>query len=163
MSLLAYTSCNDVRALLGVENDEITDETLTLEVYSSNLSSELDSIDVQLASKYQDVKLITASSRTAAETRFFNTCRLFAAYAVAKQACTSLPMFGPKEISDIKTTVARFSDSPYKETIKAVKANFDVYRTRLVEAYNAVATQGITLVTRKYMLVSQPSTDPVVE
>ncbi len=162
MDLLDYTTNDDIRAVLGVSDNELSDETLSLEVYSSNLSMELEDIGTTLATQYEVVRAKLEASRTSNETRFFTATRMFAVYATANQLGSSLPMFSPKDISDSKTAVGRFSDSPYKETLKRVSEGYESNRARLMRSYVAMGS-SVTMTSRVFMSVSQPSTDPVVE
>ena len=161
MSIKSYTTEDDVRAILGVSSDELGDETLALEVYESNLLLELEDVNANLQADYFVVTAIAVGSRTATESKFHRTLRLFAAYAVARQLISSLPLFGPKDISDGKAMVSRFSDSPYKETIKEVRTQYDKFRVSLTVAYGEYKTTGSTAYARPYLSVSSPSTDPV--
>lgn len=161
MPVLDYTTAADIRAVLGVSDIELKDETLALEVYASNLNAELEEVGTTLPTKYAEVSGTQADARTPEQRRFFETTRLFAAYAVAKQCTSSLPMFSPKDISDSKTLMGRFSDSPYKETTKRVCAGYDLNKTRLANAFAALSQTTGALPQRVLMAVSSPSTDRV--
>lgn len=157
-----YTTFADVRALLGVNDIELSDATLALEVYSHSLTAELEEVDVGLPAKFVEVADTDDSAWTTAQRRFFESCRLFSAYAVAKQATTALPMFGPKDVGDSKAVISRFSDSPYKQTEKKIKEGFDLQKTRLAKAYADLNTTSTTTATPRTMLViSSPTTDRV--
>lgn len=157
MSILDYTTYDDIRAVLGVSTDELEDTTLDLEIYDSGLVLDLEDVDLGLSDAY----LALPATRTATQDRFHRTVRMFAAYSVARQLTASLPMFGPKDISDGKATVTRFADSPYKETIKRVQAEFDRCRTRLEKAYAGLSSGAYTLTIPTFLSVASPSTDPV--
>jgi hypothetical protein len=160
VALLTYTTYDDIRAALGVSSDEIEDATLSLSLYELNLTSEFEDINLSLESDYATVAAL--SSRTAVQDRFLQATRLFATYAVAYQATTSLPLFSPKDISDGKATVSRYADSPYKEVIKKVEQLYGKYRSKLeaaLAANNAESAPSIAL--RTYMAVSIPDSDPV--
>lgn len=161
MNILTYTSYAEVRATLGMNEIEITDEMLALDMYASSLSLDLDDASLQIQDKFEEVSAIIVTDRTKDEQRFINSTHLFSTYSVAKQLCTSLPMAGPKSISDSKTEVSRFSDSPYKETIKSIKSGFETYKQRAVSALEALSSGTSTLTRRKVMVVSLPSSDPV--
>ena len=160
MALLTYTTYDDIRAALGVSSDEIEDATLSLSLYELNLTSEFEDISLTLESDYATVAAL--SSRTAVQDRFLQATRLFATYAVAFQATTSLPLFSPKDISDGKATVSRYADSPYKEVIKKVEQLYGRYRTKLEAALAANnAESAPSIAARTYMAVSIPDSDPV--
>lgn len=161
MPITAYTTYADVRAALGVSPDELEDTTLALELYDYNLRLEIEAVSTTLAADYTTVTAIAEETRTSSEANLYRAIRLFATYAVAKQLSSSLPLFGPKDISDGKATVSRFADSPYIETIKEVKRQYERNRSALVDAYGAYKSTGSSSYSRPYFVASGPSTDPV--
>ena len=162
MDLLDYTTPDEVRAALGVSDDELQDATLLLPVYSTNLEAELRDVSVSLLSAFQTVRGIPEVSRTDAQTWFLQVTSLFATYAVAKQLCTSLPMFSPKEITDGKASVVRFSADPYQATIARIEEQYRVNQGRLKAALDAVGTTPGTLTTTARVLFSSArGVDPV--
>lgn len=161
MALIDYTTYDDVRAILGVSVDEIEDVTLGLEVYESYLETELEDVGANLAADYAAVAALSEATRTPVEKKFLRTTRLFAAYACAKQLTVSLPMFGPKDISDGKATVSRFADSPYREVVKRVGQEYDRLKLVLVDAYAGLSsTTGATTV-RVFLGTTGLAVDPV--
>jgi hypothetical protein len=161
MALLDYTSYDQIRSALGMNNVEIPDSVLSLEMYSSNLSVELDDLDLSIQTTFETVDAILPASRTRDQQRFLDTTKLLATYTVAKQYGISMPMSGPKSISDSKTEISRFNDSPYKETVKAIKTQCELYKQRTLAALAALTSATVTSTRKKVMLVSAPSTDPV--
>lgn len=161
LSLLDYTTYEDIRATLGVNDIELTDDKLDLTLYSSNLGVELDDLSTDLSEKYDEVRVIAEGSRTKKQQRLYDVTRLFATYTVAKQCCVSLPMFGPKTVNDSKTEVSRFSNDPYKETIKTVIKEWEKYRQRTQTALEDLASSVSVAAVRTVMLISSPISDPV--
>ena len=159
MSVLDYTTYDEIRAVLGVSTDELEDSTLALGLYLSNLIGELEDIDTSLPGDYAVVAAL--SSRSALQQRFYEGTRLFAAYAVAKQLGSGLPLFGPKDITDGKASTSRFADSPYKETLKAVSAYYERTRGKLESAYADLNAGSKTTVARTLFVGGQPSSNPV--
>jgi hypothetical protein len=160
VALLTYTTYDDIRAALGVSSDEIEDATLSLSLYELNLTAELEDVDLLLESEYATVAAL--SSRTTVQDRFLQAARLFATYAVAYQATTSLPLFSPKDISDGKATVSRYADSPYKEVNKKVEQLYGKYRAKLEAAFAAsTAGSAPSITARPYLSVAVPDSDPV--
>jgi hypothetical protein len=160
VALLTYTTYDDIRAALGVSSDEIEDATLSLSLYELNLTSEFEDIDTSIETDYATVAAL--SSRTAVQDRFLQATRLFATYAVAYQATTSLPLFSPKDVTDGKAAFSRYADSPYKEVIKRVEQLYGKYKAKLEAAYaanNAGSAPSIT--PRPYFNVAVPDSDPV--
>jgi hypothetical protein len=162
MALLDFISFDDVRAALGVSSDEITDTTLSLDLYEFNLVSELESIGLTLIADYEAQKASAPDTWTEEQTRFHQAVKLFSAYAVAKQATVALPMFSPKEQTDGKAALVRFAQNPYKDTIAAILQAYDVYRTKLEAAYGVIKMTGTPEAsTRPYFIVATPAYDPV--
>lgn len=161
MTLLAYTSYAEIRATLGVNDEELSDETLGLSMYASDLASELDDVSLQLRTKFKEAVDTAEASRTADQQRLIDITKLFATYTVAKLLTGSLPMFGPKSVGDSKTEVSRFNDSPYKETTKSIKSRWETYRSRVLSALALLTTTTAPSLQRTVMMVSSPSSDPV--
>jgi hypothetical protein len=159
--LTNYTTYNDIRSILGVSDQELSDATLGLEVYKSYLDSELDEVDSTLITEYAAVVAVLEASRTAAQKRFYRTTRLFAVYAVARQLTTALPLFSPKDISDGKASLARFSDSPYREVTKKVTSEYDRLKTALLDAFYGLTSSTATSTARVYFSSAILVPDPV--
>lgn len=163
MALIDFISYDEVRAALGVSQDEIKDTTLSLNLYDFNLVSELESISLDLIAAYTAQVAATPSTWTAAQTRFVQATKLFAAYAVAKQLTVSLPMFGPKEQSDGKASLVRFAQDPYKATIASVVQQYETFKVKLAETFAAMqSTTATANVTREYFSVATPDSNPVL-
>lgn len=160
MSLIDYTSFDDVRAALGVSIDELSDTTLSLNLYAFNLVAELRGIDSGLIAYY--APFIAAAPTTDPDLTFYQSVKLFAAYAVAKQACGSLPMFSPKEQTDGKSSLVRFSADPYKVTIARIGEQYDAAKISVADAFNATQNLGAPLVSdRPWLDVVSPDYDPI--
>lgn len=161
MDILDYTNYDNVRSLLGVNSRELADDTLGLEIYTNGLLAELEDVSYDVIPTYVEIGLIEETARSIAQQRFYVTARGFAAYAVAKQLTSSLPLFSPKEISDSKTLVGRFAANPYLDTITEVKEQCGLWRNRLLAALIALDTTVQPMKARNFMAVSGLSTDPV--
>jgi len=157
MLITDYTTYADVRAALGVSDEELEDATLALESFAIGLKLDLEDVDLTLPAAYDALP----ATRTDAQERFYATARIFAMYAVARQLTTSLPLFSPKTVSDGKASIGRYADGPYKDVIKRVQAEYDRYRTRLEKAYAAMNSTGYTLTIPTFISVVSPASDPV--
>jgi hypothetical protein len=161
MVITDFTSYADVRAVLGVSDEELEDATIGLEVYASHLELELDDIHPTLITKYQEVKGTEQASRTTLQQKFYQLARLFAAYSVGRQLVGSLPMFGPKDISDGKATLSRFADSPYKQVADEVKAEWERLAVALGKIFAELISISDTTITKRYVAVVGVATDRV--
>lgn len=160
--LTDYTTFDDIRSALGVSPDEIEDGTLGLETWDNHLVFDLEEIGAALPAAYAAIAAITpASSRTAVQVKLHRSTRLFATLSVANALTASLSMFGPKDIGDGKAIVSRFSDSPYKETVKGVKAQYTQAQERLKAAWGEFSSSTVVAAPRSYMGVSSPDFNPV--
>lgn len=159
--LLDYTTYDDIRAALGVTAEEIDDATLALETWENHLQFEMDDIGSGIPAGYSAVLVIPEESRTAAQARLYRAARLFTTLAVANSLTASLPMFGPKDISDGKATVSRFADSPYRATVSKIREQFEKAKDRLRSAWADVNASTATLTPRSYLGTVPLGTDPV--
>lgn len=159
--LTDYTTYDDVRSALGVSDEELADATLALESVYSHLLFDLEDVGLTLPDDYTAVAAIAEASRTTEQQRFYRATRLFSTLATARALAASLPLFGPKDISDGKATVSRFADAPYKATIAMVDKQFEQAKSRLEAAWAATTSSTATVVSRPYIGSSKLSVDPV--
>ena len=153
-----FTSYADVRAALGVSEDDLEDTTLGLNLYADMLEVEFEDVSATFMATYETAK--GASSPTEAQARFLKATRLFATYAIAKHLTASLPLFAAKDVTDSKATVTRF-DSPYRDTVKSVLDQYGRMRNRLATALAALAAPTTLSVAKTYFSVVSPATDPI--
>lgn len=162
MDISDYTSYDAIRSVLGVSDDELEDATLALPLYSNGLEDDLYSVSATLLSTYATIGAKTVGTRTDKESSVYRLTQLFATYSVAKQLCTSLPMFGPKSVTDGKAAMSRFSGTPYQDTAQGISEKYDLYLSRLTDALAALSSSVSTVTTPIYMLAATPDYDPVV-
>lgn len=158
MLITAFTSYGDVRAALGVSDDELSDATLSLGLYEDALSADMDDVSPDLESTFAALSVIAEPS--AAQKRVLTHTRLFATYSVARQMLTSLPLFAPKSVEDGKARVERQAD-PLRDTIKSVNAEYNKYRNSLTQALEALGTTATVTTARTYMSAVAPASDPI--
>ena len=164
MALVEFTTHDDIRAALGVSNDELEDSTISLSIYEFNLKKELRELSPVASSVYATAAALPEGGRTAEQTQYFESVRLFATYAVAKHLCSALPLFSPKEKSDGKASAARYSTDPYKTTIASVSALYEEYRADALKSLEEVSPQGTaapSIRTRPMFLAVGLKTNPV--
>lgn len=159
--LTFYTTYDDIRSALGVTSDELEDVTLDLERWENDLLFALEDVNASVPTSYAEVVAVAAASRTPAQAKFYRATRLFATLAVANALTASLPLFGPKDISDGKATVSRFADSPYRAVVSKVKEQYEIAQNRLKQAWAELNATASATVSRSYLGVSNPGYDPV--
>lgn len=152
------TTCSQVRAALGVSDEELTDETILQPMYLTQLKEELRMISPTL------LAAIAAASTgvSEVEVRLKEVASLFATLQVAYFLRGSIHNFAPRMISDGKASMQRFID-PVAQVIEALKGDLASARVRLLDAHAAYVGQTSaqrTIVTG--FASSRPGYDPVV-
>jgi hypothetical protein len=161
MFVTDYTTFPEVRAALGVAEDELENDTLDLPLYSDMLQIELEDIHISLPTVYATTKDL--ATKTADQLRFLQTAHLFATYAVARQLTTSLPLFSPEQITDGKAVLKRSQETPYQKVIDAVGREYSRFRVRLDQMFAIVnSSTSADKVVKSYFGVISPSVDPII-
>ena len=164
-----FTTNAEVRATLGVTDEELEDETLDLPIYETGLRFELGEIgdvanDGALADAFDTIALLSESDRTSVQRRLYDAVILFSPFAVASHLKTAVPLFAAKAVTDGKAGVTRHAESPFKDMFKNVAENYDRFRQNLGRAWSAFSSSAVTEVTLPSLFrVSSPDTDPVVD
>lgn len=159
--LTDFTTYAEVRAVLGVAEDELEDVTLSMPLYEKLLGLDLEDVGTGLTAQYFVVKAIAAGSRTSAQVLFFDLAQLFSAYAVAKHLLVSLPYFSEFRIKDGRAEMQRQQD-PFELTEEGVIAGFNDLRLRLSAAYTGlVGGNTLTRTVRTLTLSTGLAVDPV--
>lgn len=161
MDLTDYTTYDDIRAALGVSGEELEDETLALEVYASGVSEDLYDISSTLTAVYTAIEAKAEGDRSDKEIRAYRMVRLFVVYSTAKQLGAALPMLAPKSVSDGKASMSRFAGEPYKEVLKRISEQYDLFRGRLIQALADLTSETTVATTRTHFRVASPIYDPV--
>lgn len=166
LAVTDFTTFDEVRAALGVSDEEVSDITLGLPMYGNHLSMELDelsdTVGTSVTSAFKTVINLAPAARSDAQRKVYASTRLFATYAVARHLGTSLAMVGPKSISDGKAVLTRFSDSPYKSTLVKIESQYERAKASLTSAVAALASQSTSTPEIAYFGVASPSFDPVI-
>lgn len=126
--LIDFASYDEIRAVLGVSDDELEDGTLALPMWLTMLRLELGDISEQLEDRYMFTR--AQSTPTPQEQKLLDVVSVFSAYAIAKHLLTSLPLFAPKRITDGRAEVDRVAD-PFESVRQGVNSNYDTLRGRL--------------------------------
>lgn len=129
-----YTSFAGIRAILGVSDEEVEDETLALDIYEASLDLDLTDIGQPLPALFLTTSEIAPNTRTPTEQRFLHLTANLAALHVARQVGSSLPMLA-KTITDGKASMSRFADAPYRLTLDRVEQEYWSTRFALKTAY----------------------------
>lgn len=154
-----YTSNDEIRAVLGVSDDELADTTLDLPLYLLQLEMQIEGVAVGLIAEYFDSK--AAVTPTPLQQRLVTVVQVFSAYATAKTLLSSLPLFAPRRITDGRAEVERFND-PFA----MVREGVESYLDSLEDMLEALAIElGLILppvkTVRSYAGISPLATNPV--
>lgn len=137
MSVLSYTSADQIRALLGVSIDELPDSVVELEVYDTGLLNDLMEISPTIGLEYQTLLDGDIDSLTPLQSLLFKGVRAYATYCTARRVAIGMPMFGPKDITDGKAGVVRFAGTPYLDTLAAIESELSRTKQRLIVVYKS--------------------------
>lgn len=161
MSLTDYTSYNEVRAVLGVSDEELEDATLALPIYAQQLEIELESVYVSLPSMYDAIKaIVPPATKTSKEQKLFDIVQVFSAYATGKILLVSAPRFAPKRISDGRAEVERVSD-PFATLRDDLDEALIALRTRLIAALEDLGVAFNPATARVYFGVAGLAVNPI--
>jgi hypothetical protein len=164
MALTVYCEPDEIRAALGVNEDELSNTVLNLPVYSIGLIRELNKVSVSLPVAFSVEEAVAEETRTDLGQALMDATRLFAVYATARQVGVSLGVMAPKDIGDGKATLSRFSDSPYRDTLARIDAMYAATKASLLDALNSYnnTTEGTaSTVPYTFFKASIRSFDPV--
>ncbi len=128
ITLIDYTSYDEIRAVLGVSDEELEDSTLALPMYLTALQLQLGDIAETLEDQYQNLKVETFL--TPKEQKLLDVVSVFSAYAVAQHLLTSMPLFAPKRITDGRAETDRVTD-PFEGVRQGVNSMYASLRARL--------------------------------
>ena len=156
--LTAYTTYADIRAALGVEDEELSDSTLALQLYEDALDADLDDISATLRDTYVTVSAVETPST--AQKRFLSCTRSFAVYAVARTLLTSAPLFAQQSVEDGEAKQGRFVN-PFREVAKRVEGEYALWQGRLEAALTALGQAASAPISRTYASAVAPASNPV--
>ena len=160
MSVDKYTEFDEIRAVLGVSLKEAPDEVLEGNTIWYTLKLDFLDISASILIDYDTVAALP--SPNAVELAFKELVTVFASYSVAYRMLDSIPLFSPKSITEGKSNLTRYSDSPYKTTAEKVTASYLKFKKRLLLAYELYKTGGVTdTLVIPLMGVASPDYDPV--
>lgn len=161
MYVTDYTTYAEIRAALGVAEEEVEDDTIALPLYGDTLQIDLEDIHVNLPSSYETIKQLSVPSDD--QKRFLQAAHLFATYSVARQLASALPLFSPEQIGDGKAALRRSAqENPQQKVIEAVNTQYARFRSRLDQMFSVVnSSTSMGAVSKAYFGAVVPSSDPI--
>lgn len=157
-ALTDFATYDEIRAVLGVSDEELEDGTLELPLYLKLLQMEFSDVSGTLESQYQNIKANTTP--TAAEQKLLDVVSVFSAYAISKHLLTSMPLFAPKRITDGRADMDRFTD-PFEGVRAGVNSTYQMLKTRISAALAEVGTTTQAVTARTYFAATGLAINPV--
>ena len=155
-----YTTYDEVRAVLGVSDEELENATLSLPLYVQQLELELESVYVSLPSMYTGIQALDPALRTPQQQKLFDIVQVYSAYATGKILLVSAPRFAPKRISDGRAEVERVAD-PFATLRDDLEQTLTALRARLVRALEALDVVFSPVAGRVYFGAAGLSINPI--
>lgn len=160
MNLIDFTTYDEVRAVLGVSEEELADTTLALPLYLQQLQLSLESVYPPLESMYTAISAIDPISRTVQEQKLFDIVQVFSGYATSKSLLVGAPLFAPRRITDGRAEVERVTD-PFANLRDEIEQTLNALRQRLIAALEALDIVFNPAVGRVYFGAAPLSRNPI--
>lgn len=163
--LTPFTTFEDVRALLGVNDVELPDRTLDLPVYQIALRRQLQKVSdtVDVIALFLPINAKPQEARSPDEQAFHEAVYYFSSVAAASQAGVSLALVAPKRITDDKSGAERFSDSPYRDVLARLESELNAAKGAILAALSALTAEALPLAALgvRYFVGARRAYDPV--
>ena len=157
-ALTDFTSYDEVRAVIGVSDEELEDNTLALPLYIIKLQMDLEDLSVDLEALYLAAK--TSASPSAVEQKLVDVVSVFSAYAVAQHLLTSLPLFAPQRITDGRAETGRVAD-PFEGVREGVTSTLQLLKQRISKLLELLGQQVAVTTARVYTRTAGLAVDPI--
>lgn len=163
--LTPFTSNDDVRALLGVSSVELSDTVLNLPVYEIALRRKLRAVwpGGDLIALFLSIHAVVKYGRTKDKQALHDAVYHYSSVAAAAQAGLSLALVAPKRITDDKSGVERFSDSPYRDVLDRLEPELLAAKGAVLSAIAVLTAQPLppTALGNVYFVAAKRGYDPV--
>ena len=157
-ALTDFASYDEIRAVLGVSDEELEDGTLALPMYLKLLQMEFGDMEPTLEAQYLAAK--GSASPTAEEQKLVDVVSVFSAYAISKHLLTSLPLFAPKRITDGRAETDRVTD-PFEGVREGVNSTYQSLKARVLIALSNAGTPTTAATQRTYFAAAGLAINPV--
>lgn len=158
--LTDYTTFADVRAALGVSEEELSDETLGLDLHLTLLEDGADQLSPTLLTYW--AALPVAGSQSAAQVKFVALFKLYCTYAVAVNLLDSAELFGFLKVADGRASTERVPGA-YKNLRAGVSGMYQRVKARMLAAYLGLEPTATVAVVAPLSFISSVgiAADPV--
>lgn len=159
--LTEYTTYADIRAALGVSDEELSDDTLGLDLYLTLLEEEIVDAHASLPAAW-DALPADADTWTADQRRFAALFKLFSTFAVAYGLLDSAELFGFLKVADGRASTERVPKS-YENLRINITAMYARVKAKLLAALLLVdpGASVATVPTIAFVSAVPGSIDPV--
>ena len=157
-ALTDFATYDEIRAVLGVSDEELEDGTLALPMYLKLLQLDFGDIAGTLEAQYLAAKASITPS--AAEQKLVDVVSVFSAYAISKHLLTSLPLFAPKRITDGRAETDRVTD-PFEGVREGVNSTYQSLKARVLIALSNAGTPTTAATQRTYFAAAGLAINPV--
>ena len=157
-ALTDFASYDEIRAVLGVSDEELEDGTLALPLYLKLLQMDFGDLASTLEAQYLAAKALPTPS--AAEQKLLDVVSVFSAYAISKHLLTSMPLFAPKRITDGRAETDRVTD-PFEGVREGVNSTYQTLKARVLIALGNTGTPTTAATDRVYFSAAGLTINPV--
>ena len=157
-ALTDFASYDEIRAVLGVSDEELENGTLALPMYLKLLQMEFGDMEPTLEVQYLAAK--SSASPTAEEQKLVDVVSVFSAYAISKNLLTSMPLFAPKRITDGRAETDRVTD-PFEGVREGVNSTYQTLKARVLIALSNTGTPTTVATQRAYFAVAGLAINPI--
>ncbi len=162
MALTDYLSFDEVRQSIGVDEDELSDDSLSLPMYATELTIALGAVgDGALQALYTTVAQLDPASRTAQQQQLYDLTRLYAVYSTALACLPGIPLQAMKGEADEKADYTRFGGNVHDQVMARLTTSAERSLLALTALYIKIASLDATPVVRTLFLATGNNYDPI--
>lgn len=156
--LTDYTTYADIRAALGVSEEELEDATLDLDLHLTLLEDGVDQLSPTLLAYWAALPDTLSSDQA----KFAALFKLYCTYAVAFNLLNSAELFGFLKVADGRASTERVPEA-YKSLRLGVTGMYQRVKARMLAAYLVLAPAAVVATPVTTSMVSSVgiAVDPV--
>ena len=161
MLLTTYTTFAQIRSVLGVNEEEITDIDMGQQILADTVEERLLDIGSTVLTRYDEILLLPSATST--ELRYVKLVNMLIAYLAAREILAASTMFFPQSIEDGRAKQTRFAMTPeYGDNVRAMCSDL---RAKLVATLNTLYPGEVVVADTSIRLMSTAglATDPVIQ
>jgi hypothetical protein len=160
MLLTDYLSLDEVRQAIGVDQDELSDDSLLMPMYMTELTLALATVsDGGLQAVFNTIA--AKSTMTAQEKQLFDLTRLYAVYSTAIACLPGLPLAIMKDETDGQADFGRFGGNVHDQVMQRLTSAVERVSIPLTTVYMAIASITTARPVLNLLGISGPTYDPI--